>query len=504
MALLQRSMALNFMKYFLAFIIFLTGLSANSVQFQAFTNANTVFVDSNGSDSGFNIGIKGVPERPFKTIQGANTVATVGNWVIVTGATIATNNILKNGVNYEIYPDIVYCEAVTNSPGYGIIDDRGCGATTNIVICHGNLYYCSGTNGVLSFGNFTGNFNAAGTIVTTNVNTELHFKGNNIYTSHFIATTLPAWCIEACKTNTTLECNNMFTWMPSVTLNDTAFGPTVLNSSDTGIKYNTNGYIATVHGYVSPNGTYSLVSTAQDPSLAVDMFVNVGKMTRKFYGLWNSPNYRTWLTVDVIDNSTGEGAGVITLEGSQKTYITAKKIAGGVDIEPVISVLPLGGTSNTEVWIKSDKLEAVGTAKAYVDIECGLVDINIATYTNSSGTVTNGITISGGSDVNIHDGKMFLTMTGAKGVVYTGGTAEIRNMDITYNGTATTNANPVFVSASGLRIKSSTLAGPAIAQSIAAPSAVNVGAYWSAGVNTNGTQVTLSPNAGFTQDLNAK
>jgi hypothetical protein len=102
------------MRYLLIFILCLLGLSAQSVQFQAFTNANTIWVDSNGSDSGNNKGVKGVPEKPFQTIQGANTVANPGDWVIVTGATIQTNNLLKAGVNYDIYPQIIFMETGTS------------------------------------------------------------------------------------------------------------------------------------------------------------------------------------------------------------------------------------------------------------------------------------------------------------------------------------------------------------------------------------------------------
>lgn len=378
--------------------------------------------------------------------------ASAGDWVIVYGgAPVTNNNLLKKGVNYEIYPDIIYSETDTNSPGYGIFTDRGCGATTNIIICHGNVYYCSGTNGTLNFGNYTGNVNATANIELTNSLSEMHFIGNNIYTTHIIATALPAISFRACSTNTTVECNNIFSWMPSVTLNDATFGPTAMPSADVGIGYSTNGYTIVVHGYVSPAGSYGLVSTAQDPNLVVDMFVSVGKMTRKFYGLWNSPNYRTWLTADVID-TVAAGSGAITLEGSQKTYIKAKKIAGGSSSEPVVYVSPIGGTSNTEVWVNTDKIEANGAGTVhYAEISCGMVQINSGDWTNTTGTVTNGIVVSGGTDVKIGPGTMWMTMTGSKGVVHSGGNLTLsKDFWVQYNGAASVNAYQVFSTASGL------------------------------------------------------
>ena len=177
-------MELSTMRYLLIFILCLLGLSAQSVQFQAFTNANTIWVDSNGSDSGNNKGVKGVPEKPFQTIQGANTVANPGDWVIVTGATIQTNNLLKAGVNYDIYPQIIFMETGTSatSGGYGIFDDRSIPTgTTNIIICHDDIKHSARNKHLVETSCISETTMFMGCIVSHKSNTRLWFKGKDVF-----------------------------------------------------------------------------------------------------------------------------------------------------------------------------------------------------------------------------------------------------------------------------------------------------------------------------------
>src|SRR6185436_2805259 len=126
------------MKYFLTFLLCLFGLSASAVQFQAFTNANTVYVDTNGFDSGFSIGIRGIPERPFKTISAGIAAAQAGDTVFVNqgvyNVTNLTGSILKPSVNIEcIGSPLIYSIDSGSGTGFGILDDRASGATTNTI-----------------------------------------------------------------------------------------------------------------------------------------------------------------------------------------------------------------------------------------------------------------------------------------------------------------------------------------------------------------------------------
>lgn len=115
---------IRIMKYFLAFVLCLFGLSAQAVTFQAITNSTTVFVDTNGFDSGFNIGIRGIPDRPFKTIQGGVTAAQAGDTIqvnpgtyyITESITNFPNNITVRGYGATIVNQIASAPA----PSFGI------------------------------------------------------------------------------------------------------------------------------------------------------------------------------------------------------------------------------------------------------------------------------------------------------------------------------------------------------------------------------------------------
>jgi len=464
-----------------------------------------VYVNSSGSDSGFNIGIKGVPERPFATVQGANTVANPGDWVIVTGATIQTNNLLKAGVNYDIYPKIIYMETANSNPGYGIFDDRSIPAgTTNIIICHDDIKWSQGTN--LGRIPYLGNDNCMGAIVTTNSNTRLTFYGKDIYASAYDASSsdrINAINIWAGSEDSFYSFNNIYSFATNMVGTNQFGTPTTTIDQCSGVQVFSNGCKMVCYGEINPYGAYSIISTADDPNINANFYFDgAAKLKRKIYASWASPNWRWWIKCFEI-NTTGQPQGdAASLYGAGKVYIEAQKISSDFGILVNTQTAAGGTATNIDVWVKAFKLEASGACTSYAEARAGKLRLDVDTYTNLDNSVTAGFHTIGGS-LEVNGGTMTINAQQAFGVQLDSGTNYIKDLKIV-NNLVNHAGNNCITNAGGagsvMKLANVTLVGPLLAQGIAAGAAATVQVKDVLASNTNSSNVTLSPNGGFTVD----
>lgn len=445
----------------------------------------------------------------YPTIHSAVAAAVAKDWVMVYGTQpITTNNWVKNGVNYAIYPDCVYVEQSTSSPGYGTLDDRATGATTNKFLFFGNLWYSAGTNGNINFSLYQGNDNCQGAVVSTNANTEWHFYlVGNCYGSAYDSSsgnTTAFFNLLSISTNSTFELHGSI--LPFAAsfqnTNQLAQTKTILDQMNA-IGVTSNGVHFTGHGGdIMPSGNYAIVSVADDPNINTHLFVKgFDRITKKIYNAWTSPNYRAWYEFTEL-NSKGQGiAGPLSFYGSGVVYVRCQAVKADSSI--LLDTLPELGASNIEVHVRCDKFEGSVAATSYVDHGAGFLDLQVNTYTNIDTSITNGIIVRAGRAV-IHDGTLWTAGTASKGLRMVGGSAEIRNATIDTSAVNNAGNNPVIVQGGTLSLKSTTLIGPALADSITAGSAHNVGVYSVYATTMKNANITFAPNAGFTVDSTVK
>lgn len=487
--------------------LLLSCLPALGVQFNSFTNKFSYFVDPNGNNSR---AIAGIPEMPWSTVtaalNAASTAATGTNTatVIVFPGNYSENNLLRPSVNIFGYPgaNLIYVEPSVVSEGYGLFDDRGCGATTNNVTWLGDMKYSGGTNGTVTFNTYNGNPNVLGSIVTTNPLTELHFRGVDNYSSVYVQSLSPANIyLQNCSSNSTFVFDNLLDFQGVVTKLNQLSQVRTFQSVCSGIVWIRGSGVVTINGLINPGGIASLLSgsTETDPTAPVAFYLRgSARLSKKIYTTWASTNYSMFLNFDEIDSGTN-AVSPLDFYGSGNVDITCKtvKTAGEACFDQHDDGAGHGLKITT---IRADRFINTGTNESWGWVNTGSIDLNVNRYEDWGGTITNGFRVFGGT-LNINGGRATTAMAGANGVVISSGTLSLNGVVLDCDAVNNATGNPVdIIGTPTVTIRNSLLLSPALAESINASVAVNVGVYGSAGKTGKNANVTLSPNGGFTVD----
>ena len=208
---------------------------------------------------------------------------------------------------------------------------------------------------------------------------------------------------------------------------------------------------------------------------------------------WTSQNWRLWATFKEMGGADG-----MALFGAGKVYINCRKAAAS-GAAPLVSTFNSGGTSNIDIWITADKFEASGLCTSYAEVQAGKVTLNVKTYTNLDTSVTSGFHTTGGNLI-VNGGEMFINGQQNFGAWITGGTNTFKGLKIDNTRVNHAGNNAITNGGGVLQFEGCKFVVPPLAKAIAAGGAVTVASYWSAASNTNDSNVTISPNAGYTVD----
>lgn len=463
------------------------------------TRAYTWQVDPSGVDSVASNRL----DKPFLHIRNAVVAANAmylltgtNQWVAINAGQYAESDLLLPGVNYLLFPgaNLTYIQTTTNDSCRGIWDDQSCGATTNTIICYGDITYFGVTNGlILNTNSTTGiqyvNGGSRGLIVTlTNLTSRItaEFHGKIKIGAFFNASAIQAFDLENGSghviafntiedpfigmTNYTFSVSKGALKQQGVVANvtDGLQWTRGNNNSFKGNKINVSEY---AFFWNEPN------DNIQDTN---DFYFSCDSINGKFYGDAFWPTYKGWINFNSLTYTNNDA---IIINGGGKWYFSgAQKIyaPNGVCIG---TTLAFPTVTNAEIWIANEKY----TGSKWIDLQQGTFhNVLGSQFEDETMSIANGITISGNGNLTLEGGQAnmygsFLSMTGGK--------ATLKSIDVTNqnNATITLSGGSLVVNNVSLNPTGTNAISAATAQTIVANGLHAVG-----GLNPN---ITVSKGA---------
>lgn len=431
--------------------------------------------------------------------------ASSGDTIFLQPGRYTNNNMLKQGLNFYLAPGatIWYQQTTTNDAGWGIIDDRTTGATTNYIMGYGDFYFLRGTNGFGDTGTYNYNGNTHGMLVVTNPLTEIHFQANRVWIAGVAGSGYNcAFNLENFQ-RAFIDVDEVYDlWYGlTITLKDTTDDTDDYFSNVFGLRWS-NGkesYVKirrmnTMGGTYGVWGDENLTTNPGNHNAASDFYYTGDLMTSKIYISCVSTNFRSWWNLkELLAPDT------TSLYGSGKHYFTFGKVQSSALTKATIDVNGnFVGGSNIVVWLTAQKIAGpyqwIGSTGSGNN-SFSTVYANVLHYEDVGG-VNTGILVSANSEFHINGGYMNLTGVGVRhdgGLTFLDGVT----IDNSLNGTRA----PIEIASSGLTIKNVRLIAPSTTNSISGPSAQTV-KVWSSSTSNRpiGTNTTLNPSIGFFVD----
>lgn len=460
--------------------------------------ASRVFVSKGGSDA---TGLRGRLDKPFLTLAAAKAAATAGDTIFVAPGTYAENNLLKDGVNWHFDAGaIVSFTDPGSGTGYGIFDDRASGAATCKITGDGVFLWSGGIIGDTSNFDFRGNVNCLGTIVVTSPDTSIQLECAEIggtsydFNSRNQAIVYVLKCLFF-----DLKVKRIYDPVQDTPQSFEAEDvPFDILSGLAGIFWGAGEMHVQCDELIVLGHIYGVWCGEANIGYA-SSFWYTGNLIKggKVYISGLSASWRTWFNVKWIDGGTYDAYNVL---GGGKHYLTAQKLSSDSNAQ-VISNSASGATSGAnEVWLSVEKItgptqwihngatSGAGSPVTYAEV----------LHFEDSSAVTNGVFIGSGI---LYLNTAFIKTTNGNAIKFDGGKAYIKNCIIDTTGTNAVGNRPVEVTANGLHLMNSVLIAPALADSIYAGTAKNVGILGSVMANkAKNANITTTPLGSFTVD----
>lgn len=524
-------------------------ITAGTVTGAILNTASNAIVNGGTFYSNNFVVIHNATRTSYQTYKAAQAAAVAGDTIKAIGL-IPTNNLMKANVNLDLTDaDVSHYQNYTNLAGWALIDDRpaGAGGGTQWVHC-ANLSFFGFTN-VPTDSLFDGvalNPGTEGAVIITNKNTEIHFTAKRIISS-FISQNYTyggAVTVINGNTNSTFDYDEAVDPYKDMQWLDSEFNPfqSFASAFACDLSFGAPSYVRVGNiGRQESFGIYLLENTAGNHTN--NLIIHGKKWLSKVSAQTHSTNVFVTINFDTI---SAPGTPLSFL-GSGRYEVNCDD----VDAESVghaMDTTPNGAFSNLNVTITAKRFKS---NTDWADVYCGDVVLNVQRYEDGGGmlkgfnqytggrltinggvasghgvgygvnsTATNFVTVNSlsltnfgtnyfigaGGTVRVSGGWNSTAGTAGKGIVIVGAGADARFQNVTFDTSGVNNANnnPVFAVATGLQLKGCTLIAPALADSLTAPTAINIGVYWSAATTAKNANVTLSPNAGLTVDSTVK
>lgn len=465
-----------------------------------FTNAASLFVDTNGNNL---TASRGVREKPFQTIEAAVAAALPGDTVVINpgaySVTNSTGSILKAGVNIDCVgsPVISLIDSGFGT-GFGILDDRASGPTTNVV--RGGIWQMIQTpvaNGLTSR-------QTRGLVTITNAATVLDFRPTQVNIGNYNFSDITALSVENCR-NVIFKAERIVDLYSGTTIPDPD-GTGVLAPTAYGIYWNCGELyidVPEIHtsGYAlwcdkSPgnwtNNAWATGSEWESTGSAVWSPIYISSKDNT-----DSPNWRTWINVKQVSQTGTKGAGAVAYYiGTGRHYLTGLKL-GATGSGSMVEGITVGSgypNMNIELWADIQK---ISTRYAAIDVGRGAkatIKVHQIEELGASGQPR--IFMDGG-ELDLNGQKMI--STNSVGLSLSGGTARITGLRM--DTSAGTNA-PIFKSGGSLWLEGVKLVGPTTTNSISADAIQAVTMQNCYGAQPNSPNIVLATNGGFTIGTN--
>jgi hypothetical protein len=477
------------------------------------TLTNFLVVSKAGNDQSGRRNNQGLP---FATIAAAVSNACPGDTVVVYPGTYNDHDLLKTNVNFIGLPgaDIVYAVTSTNTPGWGISDDRhSLGGTTNYIEWPGRIVMIGYTNilpiAVDDGGSFVNSLNPGtqGPICVTNPATQINVTVGKLGMSKAQGTS--GSCIyyqNGRRSHFTV--GEMFDPNDGFSIADDGFG-NGFTSACSGISWGIGDLYVNCDEN-NANGAYGILWIEPTGLHTNSLYYRGKAMHSKAYGDSHSANYRMWCSIDEIvmrpSNTTGAGSIAVDCYGAGgKFYFTCQKI-GGYGNGAVIDTTGEGDatTNQLQVWITAQKISSASTTSgaSWVTPNGGSMWINCDHFEDVTGNVTGGGFVFGGNASSSH-----LTVRGGvarcqgTAITHTSGDALFQNLHV-----ITTNANPVIVAGAGLKLQNAVLVRDGTTgNSISSGSAQTVNIYGTVAANVaKHANITVGASGTLTVDTAVK
>jgi hypothetical protein len=431
--------------------------------------ANSIHVATNGSD----VTGSGSLSSPFATPTNASVHAVAGQTVFVwPGTYVVETNVAKTGVNWHLYNGASFYRSNWNSANLsGFFDDRF-GAVTMTLSGEG------------SFVNYEGPIPNYGSFQITNPSSVFILHGlTNAFSAYYYSGNFPCAAVHA--KNGYVEASFDYWTNPN---NGTTFTDPDDNTYDDAAigVYWELGEMHINFKYFGKFSSYSL--WPELPSYGANATANLwvkGNLLDGYVyvaGVTNNNNWRTWW--DVLESTGG-----FTFYDCGRHYLKAEKIGDKYGASPLVLLQSASAQTNLEVWIHGDPKINYGISSSLPGVVLFGTNIlhapglDIVCYTNAA-NAPEAVVVNNGATLDLRSSKI---TTPGLGLLHINGTSDLDGVHIVATGTKP----PVFVAGSGLNLTGVRLKGPLATNSIAATNAQNVSALWSAGRNTNSSNVTL-------------
>lgn len=412
------------------------------------TTGKTLWVATNGNDG---TAIRGRLDKPFLTTASAKSAATNGDTIVYLPGFYLATNVLKNGVNYFLYPGAVWTNlnSTTAPATHDMVNDKG-GATTNSIGGFGEFWYLWETNQT--------SFSSLGGIVLTNPASRVTVVGNRMLGRHFSAAganSTPAVAIGNCA-----YFSLTLTEFYDPDIDRVSFDPldpeTEIFSHCSFIIWGNGECEINVKRATTESG-YVLWSTGSTNSLNWHGHRMKSVRGNAFYASSTSNNQRTWLLLTEILEAGGQAISGADLGGG-RVYVNAAKIRGGSAAAPAISLI------GHEYWITAQKFSSTSPGfsafGAFFDATSGKAHIDILEYETEVALIGPAMMIRGGTNI-FHSGH--LPVTNNVAFRFSGSHQTLlKNMSIqTFSTTGSGNSNECILSlTNGLTLQNVSLTAP--------------------------------------------
>lgn len=409
-----------------------------------------------------------------------------------------TNTLTKNGINYSFaYGVRLWKYATTNDP-WGIFDDRQAGAgCTNKVFGRADLFFSQGTNGGVIY-------QGLGGIMLTNALSDLRVSFNDMSGESFVTDgAYPAVAYISNCAYCSIKAERIY----CSRLNTDLTGTGVLGANLMGGVYWSGGELYLTFDYLGQFNVYAIWPNETVGTTTANMWVKGNFCEGYIYASVTSPTFRSWY--DIIEMKRGTNglttAGIAVIGGSH--YFKIDKISNTAFNGTASQndyLLNIAGSAR--VWFNAQKLSITNNSTGFLSAKDSEVYLNVLQWEDLGTNANNRVIIDtdgvGGGKVYLMGGTALFS---ANGINMVSGYASVEGMTICTTNVNSALAFPIKKSGGQLNLVGSRLIAPAACtNAIFASTAQTVGWYWSAANKTNNSNITLSPNAGYTIDPNVR
>lgn len=395
--------------------------------------------------------------------------------------TKGVTNLFKDRVDWHFENCLLeFTDIPTNTGGWGIFDDRfSGGAITSKITGTLEIHYSSGTNVWVDPADrvYGYNTNALGAIVITNARSLVQIDASIDARVYGLAPIPKVLYVGDCQTNSYFRTfNRVSLWQPAGVLSTNDLYQVVLRTNylDPADLLATvgNSFMRWNEGtmHCSAGDVYAtdyVLDCYNEKTNSTELFFDAGRIDGKIYVVGKTNNWKVWSRVQEHKNTgINLGANAINCYGAGAHYFEAMKVSSRLGAVLQLEN-PNSPDSNLVVWVNFDK---VSGSNGWVNVSHGALRGRVGHFEwNGPAAETGGIITTNLGLVSLTGETMEAPRTA---VFHGAGRTELFNYFI-----RSTNRDPVFTAAAGLRLHSTVLVpGTGATNAVRANGSVTVGA----------------------------